>query len=89
MVDPFDVKNSYKKARAELSILDFYTQVYPKNLIDILLEAIKNDENIRPHKCIFIPKNFIFQTMIRAILKFGHEDKDIFLARFGLVDMQR
>jgi hypothetical protein len=65
----------------------FEVDVYPKDVMSELHEAVEKTGSIKPPKCIFIPTRKMVRTMIRAIYKWGSKDTtEAFLLRFGLLD---
>ena len=41
LCDPFHTRKSLKDAHLEIRTFDFYTEVYPSSVMEVILEAIK------------------------------------------------
>jgi hypothetical protein len=55
MADPFNTAKSLKVAEVTINDFNFYTQVYPHEVTDPILEKIEQGEFAKPPKCIFVP----------------------------------
>jgi hypothetical protein len=74
MTDPFKMKKSIKDALSEIGTFDFFTEVYPSSVMKSIIEAVKDNTNVQPPKCIFVPDPMLIKQMIKALLKFGTKD---------------
>jgi hypothetical protein len=87
MLDPFEIPKSFELAHEVLKQYNFYTEVYPDNVVSEILEATTEKRNMQPPKCIFVPSKKIVRTMIRAMAEYGATDsEECFLLRFGLLE---
>ena len=85
MADPFATKATLVDAISHVKTFDFYTYVYPEDVIDQFLEAVTESDNLVLPKCIFVPSQKLCRKIIKATLKFGGENESRFFMRFGLV----
>jgi hypothetical protein len=46
----------------------------------------KGHKNVKPPKVIFLPHPNIVRLMVRAILKYGTENEQSFMMRFGIIE---
>jgi hypothetical protein len=69
MINPFDRKKSIELADVMLRIYDFYVDVYPDAVMEIILRAVAEKTNVQPPKCIFIPDKSLMRLMIKALVK--------------------
>jgi hypothetical protein len=74
MMDPFNVKSSAEEVIDNISIFDFFTQVYPDKIIEELLEQHEETGLFSLPKCIFMPEKHIMKTFIHANLKYARTD---------------
>ena len=84
LTDPFKTKKTIDDALLEVRTFDFWTEVYPDSVMEVLLEAVRNKENVHPPKCIFVPDRVIVRHILKALIKFKEDSDEIFLLRFGL-----
>merc|ERR1712166_1648243 len=85
MTDPFHYKASAAKGKSMVEGLDFYTALYPRAVMEAILEAIAQKRGARS-KCIFVPEKEVMRLMIRAVARYGKLELPDFLLRFGLYD---
>ena len=86
MFDPFN-KKSFPMLKEMLSVYDFFTQVYPEQVMAGIITAVEEKRGIQPPKCIFVPEKELIRKMIKANILYGEKDSEtIFLLRFGLLD---
>jgi hypothetical protein len=71
MTDPFEPKKSMLDAVSNCRTFDFYTEVYPQALIEAMMEAVMNEDSIKPPKCIFLPTRDLSRKMIKALAQYG------------------
>jgi hypothetical protein len=87
MYNPLEGKKQKEVARKTLKQYDFFTQVYPVNVLGLLLEAVRTKKSIKPPPCIFMPSKKVIKDMVISNLKFSKKDTiENFLLRFGLLD---
>ena len=82
--DPFNTKEAIDDALLEVKTFDFWSEVYPNSVMEVLIEAVRNKENVHPPRCIFVPNRDVIRTIIKALIKFKDDNDEIFLLRFGL-----
>jgi hypothetical protein len=86
MTDPFRTRKSLKDTISIVRTFDFYTEVYPNQVMSDIIAAIKVSSSIQPPKTMFVPGKKLTRKMIRAICKYGKtEDTEKFFLRFGLI----
>ena len=87
MSDPFNPK-SLLAASIWTQSLNFNEHVYPGANTKSMFEAIKTGNPIIAPSAIFIPTRQVFRVMIRAVLKYGHEEENKIFMRFGIVELK-
>ena len=75
LTDPFKTKKTIDDALLEVRTFDFWTEVYPDSVMDVILEAVRNKENVQPPKCIFVPDRVVIRHILKALVKFK-DDSD-------------
>ena len=68
MADPFDTKSSLAKTLTYVKQFDFYSEVYPNQVMTAVLEACQKKANIHPPKTVFVPTKKLLRKMIRSVL---------------------
>jgi len=85
MSDPICPEESLKVAESVIKNLNFFYDMYPKEVMDKVKERIEYGYDMDPPKCIFVPSKDVMRTIIKGLLKFGHiEEEKLMLARLGL-----
>ena len=74
-------------ALKEVKAFDFNEEIYPKNIMSPIIEAIKLNETFQHPKCMFVPDRQLVRKMVKALIRFGNmETYSEFFLRFGLVE---
>ena len=69
---------------------DFYTEIYPDQVVRQLLEAVRTQERVKPPRTIFLPEKNVCRMIIRALVEFGPKDPfKKLLMRFGLEEREQ
>jgi len=85
MCNPFKTKKSEKESRQIINTFDFYSEVYPKFIFGAIMEALANNDKVKPPKCVFVPSKKLLRSIIKALIKYWKDDEETILLRFGLI----
>jgi hypothetical protein len=66
--------------------MKFKKGVYPPNIMDVINNAMYGVKYCSPPKVMFVPDKKTLRTMIKTVLKYGHEPLQVFYLRFGMIN---